>query len=82
MADSELNSIEREIEETRLRLASTIDQLLYRSSPKTIVRREVDQVRGFFVDQQGEPRTDNIAKVALGVVGVIVAAKLLRKIAN
>ena len=35
-------SIESEIEETRERLAGTIDQLAYRASPKTIVRREVD----------------------------------------
>ena len=33
------SSLEREIEETRERLAGTIDQLLYRSSPKTIASR-------------------------------------------
>ena len=35
------SDIEREIEETRERLATTIDQLLYRSHPKTIVSREI-----------------------------------------
>ena len=35
-----LDSLESEIEATRERLADTIDQLVYRASPKTIARRE------------------------------------------
>jgi hypothetical protein len=80
VAESDLNSIEREIEETRERLASTIDQLLHRASPKTIVKREADQVRGFFVDAQGKPRQDNLIKVGVGVVGVVVFFAVVRKI--
>jgi hypothetical protein len=77
----QLSAIETEIEETRERLASTIDQLVYRSSPKTIVRREVTSVKSHFVDlQTGAPRTDNIIKVAGGVVGVIVFFAVVRKI--
>jgi len=76
-------ALEREIEETRERLATTIDQLLYRSSPKTIVSREVAQVKGFFVDAEtGEPRTENILKVAGGLVGAVVLVVILRKITN
>ena len=40
-------TIESEIEATRERLGNTIDQLLYRSSPKTIVKREVDGFKAF-----------------------------------
>lgn len=77
----QLSTIETEIEQTRERLASTIDQLVYRSSPKTIVRREVTSVKSHFVDlQTGAPRTDNILKVAGGVVGVIVFFAVVRKI--
>lgn len=77
----ELNSLESEIEETRERLAQTIDQLLYRSSPKTIVSREVATVKGYFVDEaSGQPRTDNILKVAGGVAGVVAFFVLVRKI--
>ncbi|MFC5727846.1 MULTISPECIES: DUF3618 domain-containing protein [Nocardioides] len=73
--------IEREIEEARERLAGTIDQLLYRSHPKTIVSREVAQVKAYYIDPEtGEPRTDNILKTVGGVVGVIVAIVVLRKI--
>jgi hypothetical protein len=65
---------------TRERLASTIDQLVYRTSPKTIARREVNQVKGYFIDPDGAPRTDNIIKVVGGVVGVVVVFGLIRKI--
>ena len=75
------SDIEREIEEARERLAGTIDQLLYRSSPKTIVSREVAQVKAHYVDAAtGEPRTDNIIKTAGAVVGVIALFVVIRKI--
>ena len=82
MADRKLSSIESDIELTRERLASTIDQLAYRTSPKTIAKREVSQVKGFFVDANGSPRQDNILKVVGGVVGVAVVFTLIRKIAK
>jgi hypothetical protein len=75
------SDIEREIEEARERLAGTIDQLLYRSSPKTIVSREIAQVKAHYVDAAtGEPRTDNILKTAGAVVGVIALMVVIRKI--
>jgi hypothetical protein len=77
----ELSSLESEIEETRDRLAATIDQLVHRANPKTIVGREVTTIKSHFVDlRTGEPRTDNILKVAGGVVGVVVLFALIRKI--
>jgi hypothetical protein len=76
------DSIENEIEATRERLASTIDQLVYRASPKTIARREVATVRALFVDRQGSPRTDNILKAAGAVVGFVVLVVALRKATN
>jgi hypothetical protein len=74
------DSIEREIEETRDRLASTIDQLAYRTNPKTIVRREVAAVKATFVDAQGNPRTENILKVVGGVVGVVAVLVVIRRV--
>jgi hypothetical protein len=79
VAEKNLSSIESDIELTRERLANTLDQLAYRTSPKTIAKREVSQVKGFFVDSSG-PRTDNILKVVGGVVGVVVVFSLIRKI--
>lgn len=75
------SDIEREIEETRERLAGTIDQLLYRSHPKTIVSREVAQIKAVYVDPvTGEKRTDNIVKTVGAVVGVVAAFVVMRKI--
>ena len=80
MGDRNLNSIENDIEVTRERLASTIDQLVYRTSPKTIARREANQVKGYFVTPGGAPRTEHIIKVVGGVVAVIVVFGLIRKV--
>ncbi len=74
------SSIEDEMEATRERLAGTIDQLVYRASPKTIVRREIASVKAHFVDAQGNPRTDNILKVAGVVVGVVAFVVVARRV--
>lgn len=78
---NELSSLERDIEETRQRLAHTIDQLAHRAHPRTIVGREVTTVKSHFVDlETGQPRTGNILKVAGGVVGAVVLLVVVRKI--
>jgi hypothetical protein len=80
---NDTSSLEHEIEETRERLALTIDQLLHRAHPKTIVSREVTSVKGHFVDPAtGQPRTDNILKAVGGVVGLVVLFAIIRKIAR
>ena len=75
-----LDSLETEIEAARERLAGTIDQLAYRASPKTIVRREIASVKAHYVDAQGNPRTDNILKTAGIVVGVVAVVIVVRKL--
>jgi hypothetical protein len=73
-------SLESQIESTRERLAATIDQLAYRASPKTIVRREINGIKAHFVDAQGNPRTDNILKLAGGVLGFVTFVVVMRKV--
>lgn len=78
-----MSALEREIEETRERLASTIDQLAYRAHPKTIIGRQVTIVKSHFVElDTGAPRTDNILKAAGAVVGAVVLFALVRKVAG
>ena len=78
-----MSALEHEIQETRERLATTIDQLLYRAHPKTIVSREVSSIKAHYVDPlSGQPRTDNILKTVGGIVGVIVLFVVVRKVAN
>ncbi|MCY7394567.1 MAG: DUF3618 domain-containing protein [Nocardioides sp.] len=79
---NDTSSLEQEIEATRERLAGTIDQLIYRSNPKTIAGREVATLKAHFVDVEGQPRTDNILKVLGGVVGVVVLFVVIRKVAG
>jgi hypothetical protein len=76
-------ALEAEMEATRERLADTIDQLVHRTSPKTIARREITSLKGYFVDlRTGQPRTTNILKVAGGVVGVVVLVGVLRSVTS
>ena len=60
---NELSALEREIEETRQRLAHTIDQLTYRANPKTIVGREVAEhvTPESYADGRLVVRTDSTA---------------------
>jgi hypothetical protein len=76
----QVSSLENEIEQTRERLGATIDELVYRASPKTIVRREIASVKHYFVDPSGAPRQDHILKVAGGFVGVVALIVIVRKI--
>ena len=81
MADAEPTELlEREIEETRERLAATIDQLVDRTSPKNIVRRQIAAVKATFVDDEGNPRTENILKVAGGVAGFVAVLVVIRRV--
>lgn len=78
---NDLTALEAEIEETRQRLAHTIDQLAYRANPRTIVGRQVSTIKAHFVDvDSGAPRTDNILKAAGAVVGVVVLFAVVRKV--
>ena len=83
MTKETTTALEAEMEATRERLADTIDQLVYRTSPKTIVRREVTSIKGYFVDlRTGQPRTTNILKVVGGVIGVVVLFGVVRAVAR
>jgi hypothetical protein len=80
---NQTSDLEREIEETRERLAHTIDTLLYRSSPKTIFGRQVAAIKAHYVDPStGEPRTDNILKTVGGVVGFVGLIVVIRKVTS
>ena len=75
-------AIESDIEATRERLAATIDELAYRASPKTIISREIANIKAVFVDRQGNPRTDNILKAAGGVVGLVAFVVVIRRLSR
>jgi hypothetical protein len=63
--------IERDIEATRTRLASTIDELGYRVKPGTIAKRGADRAKSTIVDDTGSPRPDRLAMLGGAVAAVI-----------
>jgi Protein of unknown function (DUF3618) len=72
------DEISAEIAETRTRLAGTIDQLVYRTHPKTIATRQAHSAKAAFINADGSPRVDRIAiaaGVVVGFVGLIVAIR-------
>jgi hypothetical protein len=75
-------SLERDMEETRERLAATIDELVERVNPRNALQRRVAEVKAVFVDANGDPRTDNILKVAGGVVGFVGLLVLIRRVTS
>ena len=79
---SQPDRIEQDIEETRARLASTIDQLVDRTNPKNVVKREVNAIKRTFVDEHGNPRTENILKVVGGVAGFVAVLVVIRKVTH
>lgn len=79
MGKQDISNIEAELAQTRERLSATIDELVYRTSPKTIAQKQTAAAKGFFVDENG-PRQDNIIKVAVGVGGFVLVFMALRKL--
>jgi len=84
MAKPDQNAgLEHEIEQTRLHLAETIDQLLYRTSPKTIANRQLAAAKAVYVDPEtGEPKRDALIRTAAGVVGFVALVVVLRKLSG
>jgi hypothetical protein len=71
--------IEADIEQTRDRLAGTLDELSDRLSPRAALRKANTAVRGAFVTPDGAVRKNRAAAVLGGVVSVVGGAVALRR---
>jgi hypothetical protein len=74
--------IRDDLEVSRNRLSSTIDELTYRINPKTIVKRKLEDIRAPFVDADGALRKDRVAIVAgaaFGFLVLVVAGRMSRR---
>lgn len=80
MAKADTTRLVREIEETRLHLADTVDALVDRAHPKSIARRGLASVKGRFVDEQGSVRLETVVPVVAGTAAVITAIVILRRL--
>jgi hypothetical protein len=76
------DDISKEIAETRDRLAGTVDQLVHRVQPKTIIGRQLRSLKASFRHEDGSLDTAKVAKVVGGVVGFVAVVVVIRKIAG
>lgn len=72
--------IEADMEATRERLAATVGQLQEALSPKNIAHRQLEKVKGFYVDEYGAVRPESVAKTVGVVVATVVVVKVFKKI--
>jgi Protein of unknown function (DUF3618) len=79
-ADRTPDQITADIATTRNRLAGTIDQLVYRAKPKTILQRQIESTRASFYNPDGSLKKDRIAKIAGAAVGVVAVIVVIRKL--
>ena len=78
----ETDQLVAEIDEVREHLATTIDTLIDRTSPKSIVRRTTASVKAKFVDENGSPRFETIVPIVAGVAGLVAAAIVVRRLSR
>ena len=73
-----LDQIEKDIESTRDRLASTIDELAYRARPATIAKRQTQVAKSSLYSYthtpDGELRYEVVGPAAAVLVGLVVIA--------
>lgn len=79
-----VTDLQSELSSARTHLASTVDELAFRSQPKEIMRRQVEAVRVSIDDAirtpEGDLRTDRIAMVVGGVAALILTLGVLKKV--
>ena len=80
MAKSETDELVDEIEQIRLRLATTVDELVERAHPKSIARRTLHNLKSHFVDEQGSPKFETIVPVVAGTAAVITVFVVVRRL--
>lgn len=69
----------KEIDATRERLVENLDELGDRLQPEAIVRRQVDKVKAYYIDDEsGEIRQDRAIKTGAIALGLLVLRKLLK----
>ncbi len=66
-----------DIEQTRDRLAGTIDEITVRVAPKNVARKGADSLRAQFLHPDGSPRVERVAPIA-GVVALIALVRVIR----
>ena len=80
MGKSETDELVDEIEQIRLRLATTVDELVDRAHPRSIAQRSLQNLKGRFVDEQGSPKFETIVPVVAGAAALVTAIVVIRRL--
>ena len=80
VSKTDTDALVEEIEQIRLRLAGTVDELVDRAHPKAIAGRAVTDLKAKFVDETGSPRMETIVPVVAGVVAAVAGLVLIRRL--
>jgi hypothetical protein len=70
--------IEADLDQTRARLAATVDTLAERVQPRSIATRGADRAKQVVVTPDGRVRIGRMVKVAVSAAAVLGALALLR----
>lgn len=75
--------LQQDIEDSRARLAATIDELTAKAAPRALLQREKDNAKARFAaatqTPEGDLRTERLAAVAGAVIVVLVVRCMLRR---
>ena len=80
MGKSETDELVDEIEQIRMRLAGTVDELIDRAHPRSIAQRSLRNLKNRFVDEQGSPKLETIVPVVAGTAAVIAGFVVIRRL--
>jgi hypothetical protein len=80
VSKTDTDALVEEIEQIRLRLADTVDQLVDQAHPRALVQRALANVKAKFVDETGSPRMETILPVVGGTVAVVAGLVFIRRL--
>jgi len=80
VSKTDTDALVEEIEQIRLRLADTVDELVVRAHPRAIALRALDHVKAHFIDETGSPRMENIVPVVAGTAAVVAGMVFIRRL--
>ncbi len=80
MSEASPDQLVDEIEDIRIRLAGTIDELVDRSNPKNVARRQLAKLKGHFVTPEGSVRVENVVPVVAITVAVVGGIVVVRRL--
>ena len=80
MSNTDTDALVEEIEQIRLRLADTVDELVVRAHPRAIAQRAVGKVKAHFIDETGSPRMENIVPAVAGAAAVVAGIVFIRRL--